>query len=39
MNLIENRKNTVKNRGDLGGNFTCDCKCMSPYGCVGYSCV
>ena len=29
MKLIENRKNTVKNRWDFVGIFMCDYKCVS----------
>ena len=34
MKWIENRKNTVKNRWDFVGIFTCDCKCVSVCGCL-----
>ena len=45
MKWIENRKNTVKNRWDFVGIFTCDCECGSVCVCgcvcviVAYYCV
>ena len=35
MKLIENRKNTVKNRSDFVEIFTCDFKCVSVWVLVG----